>query len=92
MLPCKFSTSSISLCDIKYFEKFFFVSVNIYGYDHVPYPFYISEYLGKPFHVDLLLHNGLYYLITNMSSFVLSCSKTKSKEMLCVPILSVLFC
>ena len=75
MLPCKFLTSSFSLRDIKYFKKNCFVSINIYGYDRVPYPFYISEFLGKPFHVDLLLYNSHYYLITNMSSFVSSCSK-----------------
>ena len=46
----------------------------------VPYPFYISEFFGKPFHVDLLLHNGHYYLITSMSSFVSSCSKLNQRK------------
>ena len=34
----------------------------------------------KPFHVDLLLYNGHYYLITKMSSFVSSCSKGNKRK------------
>ena len=42
------------------------MSVNVYGYDKIPYPYYIyyiSEFVKKLYHVDVLLHNNHYYLI-----------------------------
>ena len=42
------------------------MSVNVYGYDKIPYPYYISEFVKKPYHVDVLLHNNHYYLIRNV--------------------------
>ena len=39
------------------------MSVNVYGYDKIPYPYYISEYVKKLYHVDVLLHNNHYYVI-----------------------------
>ena len=45
------------------------MSVNVYGYDKIPYPYYISEFVKKLYHVDVLLHNNHYYLIRNMSTF-----------------------
>ena len=46
------------------------MSVNVYGYDKIPYPYYISEFVKKLYHVNVLLHNNHYYLIRNMSTFV----------------------
>ena len=34
------------------------MSVNVYGYDKIPYPYYISEFVKKLYHVDVLLHNN----------------------------------
>ena len=45
------------------------MSVNVYGYDKIPYPYYISEFVKKLYHVNVLLHNNHYYLIRNMSTF-----------------------
>ena len=45
------------------------MSVNVYGYDKIPYPYYISEFVKKLYHVDVLLHNNHYYFIRNMSTF-----------------------
>ena len=59
----------VSIREIKYLEKNSCVSVNVYGYDKIPYPYYISEFVKKLYHVDVLLHNNHYYLIRNMSTF-----------------------
>ena len=46
------------------------MSVNVYGYDKIAYPYYISEFLDRHYHVDVLLHNNHYYLIRNLLTFV----------------------
>ena len=56
------------------------MSVNVYGYDKIPYPYYISEFVKKLYHVDVLLHNNHYYLIRNMSTFA---SGEKSNRIKC---------
>ena len=45
------------------------MSVNVYGYDKIPYPYYISKFVKKLYHDNVLLHNNDYYLIRNMSTF-----------------------
>ena len=45
------------------------MSVNVYGYDKIPYPYYISEFVKKLYHVEVLLHNNHSSLIMNMSTF-----------------------
>ena len=32
--------------------------VNVYGYDNIPYPYYISEFVKTLYHVNVLLHNN----------------------------------
>ena len=53
------------------------MSVNVYGYDKIPYPYYISEFVKKPYHID---DNNHYYLIRNMSTFA---SAEKSNRRKC---------
>ena len=43
--------------------------MNVYGYDKISYPYYISECVKKLYHVTVLLHNNHYYLVRNMSTF-----------------------
>ena len=40
------------------------VNVYVYGYDKIPYLYYISEFVNKLYHVNVLLHNNHYYLIS----------------------------
>ena len=69
LLPFDNMEGPVSIREIKYLEKNSCVSVNVYGYDKIPYPYYISEFVKKLYHVDVLLHNNHYYLIRNMSTF-----------------------
>ena len=69
LLPFDNMEGPVSIQEIKYLEKNSCVSVNVYGYDKIPYPYYISEFVKKLYHVDVLLHNNHYYLIRNMSTF-----------------------
>ena len=80
LLPFDNMESPVSIQEIKYLEKKSCMSVNVYGYDKIPYPYYISEFVKKPYHVDVLLHNNHYYLVWNMSTFT---SGEKSKRRKC---------
>ena len=59
------------------------MSVNVYGYDKIPYPYYISEFVKKLYHVDVLLHNNHYYLIRNMSTFASGEKSNRRKCYVC---------
>ena len=59
------------------------MSVNAYGYDKIPYPYYISEFVKKLYHVDVLLHNNHYYLIRNMSTFASGEKSNRRKCYVC---------
>ena len=65
------------------------MSVNVYGYDKIPYPYYISEFVKKLYHVDVLLHNNHYYLIRNMSTFA-SGEKVTEESVMFVSIVCVI--
>ena len=65
--------------------------VNVYGYDKIPYPYYISEFVKKLYHVNVLLHNNHYYLIGNMSTFA-SGEKSNRRKCYVCSVLFVLFC
>ena len=69
LLPFDNMEGPVSIREIKYLEQNSCVSVNVYGYDKIPYPYYISEFVKKLYHVDVLLHNTHSYLIRNMSTF-----------------------
>ena len=73
----------VSIREIKYLEKSSCVSVNVYGYDQIPYPYYISEFIKKLYHVDVLLHNNHYYLIRNMSTFASGEKSNRRKCYVC---------
>ena len=72
----------VSVWEIKYLEKNSLVSINVYGYDKIAYPYYISEFLDKRYHVDVLLHKNHYYLIRNLSTFV--CGEKINRRKCCV--------
>ena len=59
------------------------MSVNVYGYDKIPYPYYISEFVKKPYHIDVLLHNNHYYLIRNMSTLASGEKSNRRKCYVC---------
>ena len=59
------------------------MSVNVYGYDKIPYPYYISEFVKKLYHANVLLHNNHYYLIRNMSKFASGKKNNRRKCYVC---------
>ena len=83
LLPFDNMEGPVSIQEIKYLEKNSCVSVNVYGYDKIPYPYYISEFVKKPYHVDVLLHNNHYYLIRNMSTFASGEKSNRRKCYVC---------
>lgn len=68
----------VDLRDIVQFEKCCPVSINIYGFEKGLFPHYISTKVTAPVpgdstkrrHVDLLLHDGHFHAIRNLSSLV----------------------
>ena len=83
LLPFDNMEGPVSIREIKYLEKNSCVSVNVYGYDKIPYPYYISEFVKKLYHVDVLLHNNHYYLIRNMSTFASGEKSNRRKCYVC---------
>ena len=83
LLPFDNMEGPVSIRNIKYLEKNSYVSVNVYGYDKIPYPYYISEFVKKLYHVDVLLHNNHYYLIRNMSTFASGEKSNRRKCYVC---------
>ena len=83
LLPFDNMEGPVSTREIKYLEKNSCVSVNVYGYDKIPYPYYISEFVKKLYHVDVLLHNNHYYLIGNMSTFASGEKSNRRKCYVC---------
>ena len=73
----------VSIQEIKYLEKYSCVSANVYGYDKIPYPYYISDFVKKLYHVNVLLHNNHYYLIRNMSTFASGEKSNRRKCYVC---------
>ena len=59
------------------------MSVNVYGYDKIPYPYYISEFVKKPYHVDVLSHSNHYCLRRNMSTFASGEKSNRRKCYVC---------
>ena len=82
-LPFDNMEGPVSIQEIKYLEKNSFVSVNVCGYDKIPYPYYISEFVKKLYHVNVLLHNNHYYLIRNMSMFTSGEKSNRRKCYVC---------
>ena len=83
LLPFDNMEGPVSIQEIKYLEKNSCVSVNIYGYDKIPYPYYISEFVKKLYHVNVSLHNNHYYLIRNMSTFASGETSNRRKCYVC---------
>lgn len=72
----------ITAQDIAFFEKDAPISVNVYGYEKVLFPHYISDKPDKEYHVDLLLHDHHYYAIKSLSSLV-STKVNRRKTFVC---------
>ena len=83
LLPFDNMEGPVSIREIKYLEKNSCVTVDVYGYDKIPYPYYISEFVKKLYHVDVLLHNNHYYLIRNMSTFASGEKSNRRKCYVC---------
>ena len=84
LLPFDNMKGPVSIREIKYLEKNSCVSVNVYGCDKIPYPYYISEFVKKLYHVNVLFHNNHYYLIRNMSTFASGEKSNRRKCYCCV--------
>ena len=72
-----FATDKISfpmtLKGVRKFDEQNIVSVNVYGYDDILYPLYLTEKSSTdPYHVNLLLHKGHYFCISNLARLVAS--------------------
>lgn len=81
-----FLTYPVGIKQIPRFEENNNVSVNVYGYEKVIYPLYVSS-RDVPVHrqIDLLLHKQHYYCIRKLSALVNDCSTSKGhkKNIIC---------
>ena len=69
-----------TIIDVKIFERLCpSISINIYGFDKILFPCYISD-KERPLHVDLLLHKHHFYAIRNMSALVSSQTKVNRRK------------
>ena len=78
----------VKLPDVRQFEKLCqVVSINVYGFETVAFPYYISGKKRK-YHVNLLLHNDHFYPIRNLSALIkknnLSCRRKTHVCPLCL--------
>jgi hypothetical protein len=81
--PQKFKKYPFTEREILRFEKETHVSINVYGFEKVIFPHYISEHSqNADFHVNLLLHENHYYGITNLGS-LLSVKRNTRKTFVC---------
>ena len=70
--------------EITQFEKFSEVSVNVFSWDKILFPCYVTQYTDKKYHVNLLLLNNHYWSIRNLSALVSAQSGVKrSKTFIC---------
>ena len=87
-LGCDFPISSRHWCTI---DRHCPISINIYGYERGSvFPLFLSVHRdSKPFHVDMLLSRGHYYLVRNLSALVSPQLKSnRSKCYICTSCLS----
>ena len=60
----------VKLSDVRQFEKLSeVISINVYGFEKVAFPYYISGKKRK-YHVNLLLHKDHYYPIRSLSALI----------------------
>ena len=77
----KFIHFPVTIKGVISFEKVNPISVNVYGFDKVLYPHYISDFFQKKkYHVNLLLHSDHFYLITNLGRLMLSQRKGNRRK------------
>ena len=70
--------------EIAEFEKRTPISVNVYSYDKVIFPFYVTEHRKKTHHVNLLLLNNHYWPIKSMSALISGQTRNnKAKHYVC---------
>ena len=79
-LPFRKPEGPISIKEIQHLEKQCPISFNVYGFERIIFPLYVSTFLNKPFHVDLLYHAKHYYLITNMGGLLGICGKANRRK------------
>ncbi len=82
VLPAKFMMYPVTIKEIQSFEKVMPISVNVYGYHKILFPYYVSEWREKKYHVDLLLHQNHYYAIKEISSLI-TCKVNRRKTYVC---------
>ena len=68
--------------DVNRFERQNNVSVNVFAFGTELYPYYVTEYRDKQYHVNLLLHKNHYFLIKNLSAFMFGIIR-KHKSYIC---------
>lgn len=69
LLPDVIKHFPVTLKEIIKFEKNSPFSFNIYGYERVLFPFYITDKL-KTYHINLLLHKNHYYVIKDLGPLI----------------------
>ena len=71
MLPSKdYVQLPVTAKDIKFFEVNTPISVNVYGFDGVVFPYYLSDFPNREPRVDILLYNNHYFSISSLSCLV----------------------
>lgn len=92
ILPAEFLHFPVNLKQIQLFEEKTPISVNIYGYDKVFFPYYVTEKEAK-YHADLLLYKNHYFAIKNLSTLLVGQNRVnKRKTYICKFCLSYFLC
>ena len=69
-LPTHLLSYPVDLTSIEIFEKNCPISVNVYGYDKMVFPYRVTDKLSSELHANLLFYDGHYYTIRNMGRLV----------------------
>lgn len=81
LFASSFSYYPVTIKGVVEFEKISPVSINVYGFDKVLFPYYVSDCLGeKKYHINLLLHSNHYFLITNLGRLMLAQRKGNRRK------------
>ena len=80
ILPADLLTFPVNLKQIYHFEQETPISINIYGFDKIIFPYYVTEKRNKRYHVNLLLYKDHYYAIRNMSSLLIGQNRVNTRR------------
>jgi hypothetical protein len=69
-LNCTGLKFPMHLKDVPYFERINKISINVFGYNTVVYPLYVTSDKTKPHHVNLLLHDSHFHHVKSLNPFL----------------------